>query len=549
MTRVFSIVFAFLLILTFAACSASETAASATVPPDNSPSNTAAVSSGESPSSSASSATPDPDATPIPTTAPDVAPTATPEPTTPASPAPSTVPVGIVKDSGVVIGQDVAFRKAPSTDSDVISRLSYGTYVQILKTNVDAQWHQVKYDGKTGYISRMYVSLDSSLDGYQLNYVATIVNCDSDVNVRSGPTTDSKIIGVAKKGAQLTIIPQDTLTEGWYQVEYNGQTAYVYAKYLDIEATVDDNQLSSLKVSGGSMYPSFTPKEYGYVVKATSSKVTITAKANDGVKVDVGGSGKGKATFDIPSAGMKTVRISVGGNIRYSVYISRNVLTIGTWNIKRGDNNMLMQGRLVYDQQPDIMGIQETFQNLKAGDIVDNLASLKTRGMSNALFSPTINYSGGGQFGIGLLSKYKLKNVKTYKLDSGSYEKRILQKAVVTIGDKTVSLYNTHFTYNTATVRAKQFKQVKAIIDKDPNKYKILTGDFNAAFSEFSVFGKGYTIINSKDTKYYDYSKHEMNYNEIDNIIVTSNIKVINSRMVVTKFSDHCPVFAYLILN
>ena len=35
----------------------------------------------------------------------------------------------------------------------------------------------------------------------------------------------------------------------------------------------------------------------------------------------------------------------------------------------------------------------------------------------------------------------------------------------------------------------------------------------------------------------------------LDNIIVSKNIKVANSRIVITSFSDHYPVFAYLILN
>lgn len=548
MFKIYATVSMLLIILLLAACSAATTQSQATVPPGG-----ASTDSGEPAPTESSDGVPvdDPAITPVPTTRPDDEPTPTPEtePTATPVPAASKVPVGIVKNSGVMIGDDVAFRKAPSTDSDVIARLKYGTYVQVLKTNVHSQWHQVKYDGKTGYVNRIFISLDASIDGYQPSYVATIVNCDEDVNVRSGPNSDSELLGTAKKGSELTIIPQDTLTEGWYQVDYKGQTGYVYAKYLDIAAKVNDTQLSGLKVSGGTMYPSFMPDNYGYVIKATSSSVTISAKANDGVAVDVGGSGKSKATFDIPSAGMKTIRVSVGGKIRYSIYISRNVLTVGTWNIKRGNGQMLRQGRLVYDQQPDIMGIQEAFQNLKANDIVDNLASLKTRNMPYNVLSPTLN-TGGGEFGNGLISRYKLRDVQTFKLDSGSYEKRLLQKAVVTINGNNVSIYNTHFTYNTAAIRAKQFKQVKKIMDDDPNKYKILTGDFNAGYKEFTaVFGKGYTIVNSPDTKYYDYEKNEIKYNEIDNIIVTSNIKVINSRIVVTRFSDHCPVFAYLTLE
>lgn len=495
--------------------------------------------------------------TSVPTVVPTVVPTTppetpTPEPSssataTPTSPS-SQVPAGIVKNSGEIIASDVAFRKGPNPDSEILGRLGRGTFVQILKTNVNAQWHQVKYNDKTGYVSRMYVCLDSSLDGYNLDFVGKIVNCNIDVNVRKEPSTDSEIIGVVKKGATLTIIPQDSYTKDWFQVEYEGQIGYIHADYLDITAKVEDTQLADMSVSGGKLFPSFSPNEYGYVVKATSSEVTIKVKANSGVKVSINGSSGSTFKITIPSAGMKTVRVSLNGTVRYSVYIARNVHTVGTWNIKRGDGHLLMQGRLVYDQQPDIMGIQEAFRNFKASSIIDNLASLKTKDMSNSAFSKTIGYSGGGEYGIGMLSKYKLSNFETFPLYSGKYEKRVLQRATVTIDGKKVSFYNTHFDQHSAAVREKQFAKVLEVMNSDKNKYKILTGDFNAKFAEFSVF-KNYTIINTNETKYYDYSKKPINYSEIDNIIVTKNIKVINTRLIVNSFSDHYPVFAYLIFN
>jgi Metal-dependent hydrolase len=453
-----------------------------------------------------------------------------------------------VRNSGRIIGTDVAFRREPNTDSAVICRVSQGTFVEILKTNVDAQWHQVKYNGETGYINRMYICLDSSMDGYTVDYVGTIVNCNQDVNVRGGPGTESEIIGVAQKGTTLSILPQDGYIEGWYMVEFEGRTAYISADYVDIDAVVKDNQLANLTVTGGTLYPSFLPDEYGYVIKATGASVTIKAKANSGVKIDINNSGKSSYTVEIPSAGMKTVRIALNGEIRYSLYISRNILTVGTWNIKRGNGELLMQGRLIYDQQPDIMGIQEAYQDLTADDIIDNLASLKTRDMSYNVLSPTINYSGGGQYGNGLISRYKLNNIETFPLNSGSYEKRILQKAVVTIDGKAVSIYNTHFSYNSAAIRREQFAKVLEIMDSDKNEYKILTGDFNAGFDEFSVF-RNYTVVNTEETVYYDYARNEIDYSALDNIIVTKNIKVVNSRIIITSFSDHYAVFAYLILD
>ncbi len=333
------------------------------------------------------------------------------------------------------------------------------------------------------------------------------------------------------------------------RIKYEGKTAYISADYVDIGAVAEDNQLSGLTVTGGSLYPSFTPNQYGYVIKAAGSSVTIKAKANDGVDVNVGKSGGSSYTIEIPDQGMKTVRIALNGETRYSLYItSRNILTVGTWNIKRGDGKLLNQGRLVYDQQPDIMGIQEAYQKLNADNIIDNLASLKTRSMPYNVISPTINYSNGGEYGNGLISRYKLSNIETFKLDSGGSEKRLLQKATVEIDGKTVSLYNTHFTPGSTSTRKKQFTQVLEIMDADKNKYKILTGDFNAGFKEFSVFGD-YTVVNTDETKYYDYSKNEIDYSAIDNIIVSKNIEVVNSRIIITKFSDHYPVFSYLILD
>jgi endonuclease/exonuclease/phosphatase family metal-dependent hydrolase/uncharacterized protein YraI len=439
-------------------------------------------------------------------------------------------------------------RKGPDANSELICKLAQGTYVQIIRTNVNAQWHEVKYNGQTGYINRIYICLDSSMDGYAVDFVGTIINCKENVNVRSGPSTDSKIIGVAQKDTKLTILPQDTYIAGWYVVKFEGQTGYISADYLDVNAVVGNNQLSDLAITGGTLYPSFSPNEYGYVIKATGSSVTINAKANSGVDIDINNSGKSSCTIQIPSAGMKTVRISLDGKIRYSLYISRELLTVGTWNIKRGDGKLLMQGRLVYDQQPDIMGIQEVYQKLNAKDIIDNLQSLKTKVMSYSALSPTINYPDGGKYGDGLLSRYKLSNVETFALDSGSYEKRLLQRAIAIIGGKTVSIYNTHFSYNSAAIREKQFAKVLAIMDADKNKYKILTGDFNAAYSEFSLF-KNYTVVNSDDIKYYDYNRNEIGYYSLDNIIVSKNIKVVNSRIIINSFSDHYMVLSYLILN
>lgn len=450
--------------------------------------------------------------------------------------------------TGVITGSSVAFRKEANIDSMVICRLDKGTNVKILSTNVNAEWDKVQYNGKTGYVNRMFVSWDQSLDEYNLSYNGTVINCKTNVNVRGTPSSTGNVLGAANKGDKLAVTDKN-YSSGWCQVTYKGKTGYVSSQYLDISAAVDDTKLSKLSISGGTISPGFSPFEYGYVVLATSSKVTISARANSGVKVDVNGTGKSSASVSISSGSMKTVRIAINGKVTYTVYISKGVLTYGTYNIKRGDGNLLMQGRLIYDQHPDIMGIQEVFRNYDTSNIIDNLASLRTSNMPYTYFAQTIKYSGGGQYGIGMLSHYKMSNIKIYPLDSGGYEDRILVKAQITINGKKVSIYNTHFTYQSAAVRVKQFAQVLSVMNADTTKYKILTGDFNAVESEFATYKKNYNVIINTSTKYYDYTGNTFDNFYMDNIIVTKNIKVVNSKIINVALSDHFPVFAYLILK
>lgn len=55
------------------------------------------------------------------------------------------------------------------------------------------------------------------------------------VNVRKGPSTDYEKIGGLNKGEQIQITGiADT---GWYQIQYNGETAYVASSYLIDEAS------------------------------------------------------------------------------------------------------------------------------------------------------------------------------------------------------------------------------------------------------------------------------------------------------------------------
>ncbi len=75
-----------------------------------------------------------------------------------------------------------------------------------------------------------------------------------------------------------------------------------------------------------------------------------------------------------------------------------------------------------------------------------------------------------------ILSKYELSEKKTNKLVS-CHENRSLDKAVVTINGIKISLYNTHYSYQSGCP-AKQMEHAASIMKNDPNPI-ILTGDTN----------------------------------------------------------------------
>ena len=61
---------------------------------------------------------------------------------------------------------------------------------------------------------------------------AVRVTADVGLNVRSQPSTDAEILGLAEYHTMLPLLVE-TATDGWYQVEYEGKTAYVFAEYAE----------------------------------------------------------------------------------------------------------------------------------------------------------------------------------------------------------------------------------------------------------------------------------------------------------------------------
>lgn len=133
------------------------------------------------------------------------------------SPAPADVDE---KDDTVTVAAEANVRSGPGTDHEILGLAKAGT--ELRRTGISGSWSRVIFNGSEGYI---YNSLLKTADaGGQLEERSGTLTVTEEANLREGPSTDDRIIAVAKVGTELTITGK---VNNWYRVEYEGSTAYI----------------------------------------------------------------------------------------------------------------------------------------------------------------------------------------------------------------------------------------------------------------------------------------------------------------------------------
>lgn len=129
----------------------------------------------------------------------------------------------------------VNIRESASLDSEILSRLSNGSTVEVLLDTGNG-WYKIYFNGKeNGYIMADYVSLEQGLSSSE-EYSATmqegeIVTEAERVNVRKSASLDSEILTQLSNGTTVEIL-RDT-GNGWYEVYFNGkEKGYVMDDYV-----------------------------------------------------------------------------------------------------------------------------------------------------------------------------------------------------------------------------------------------------------------------------------------------------------------------------
>ena len=205
--------------------------------------------------------------------------------------------------TGVVnVSSSLNVRSGASTSSKVIGSLSGNSKVTIV--GEEGEFYKIEYKGSHGYVAKEYIK-DVTGSSNNSNQVTTtpekpstpestqktgIVNVSSSLNVRSGASTSSKVIGSLSGNSKVTIVGEEG---AFYKIEYKGSHGYVAKEYIkDITGSSNNNQVTTTPEKPST--PEST-KKTGIV--NVSSSLNVRSGASTSSKVIGSLSGNSKVTI------------------------------------------------------------------------------------------------------------------------------------------------------------------------------------------------------------------------------------------------------------
>ena len=147
---------------------------------------------------------------------------------------------------GKIIANILNVRKQPNSDSKIVGKLHNGEIVDILKEY--SQWHKIDYKGTAAFVFKKLVDTNYEIEPEEEKIkpekeeepikkedepkkvkIKGKITANS-LNIREQFNSDSKIVGKFNKGEIITIIKK---YDKWYKIDYKGEDAYIYAKYVN----------------------------------------------------------------------------------------------------------------------------------------------------------------------------------------------------------------------------------------------------------------------------------------------------------------------------
>ena len=217
-------------------------------------------------------------------------------------------------------------RSEASLNSEVVGYLTNGCSVNILGENGD--WYNINYNGKSVYVSKEYVqvsggasnSSESSSQETRSGKSGQVVNVHSSLNVRSGASTSSSVIGSLSNGSKVTIVGE---SGSWYKINYGNTTGYVSKDYVQTSGESGSGSSSQETTSGKS----------GQVVNVHSS-LNVRSGASTSSSV-IGSLSNGSKVTIVGESG-SWYKINYGNT---TGYVSKEYVSLGSSVPNTGNNS------------------------------------------------------------------------------------------------------------------------------------------------------------------------------------------------------------------
>lgn len=129
---------------------------------------------------------------------------------------------------------------------------------------------------------------------------------------------------------------------------------------------------------------------------------------------------------------------------------------------------------------PDVVLLQEVDRNQPRSGGADQAAQLAKALDMGYVYAPMLGRRGGAQYGIATLTRLPFTSHRVMRLPRpGGTEQRGLLSLEITLGERTVSIHNTHLDHSSTAARTRQVTAITRALANDPYPV-VLGGDLNS---------------------------------------------------------------------
>ncbi len=230
-------------------------------------------------------------------------------------------------------------------------------------------------------------------------------------------------------------------------------------------------------------------------------------------------------------------------------------LRVMTFNLHhgRGDDGMIDLSRIartINGARPDLVALQEVDRHTSRSQQVDQLERLATETGMHAAFGKAIDFE-GGQYGVGVLSKFEITDSQTFPLPGGQdRERRVaLEVRLQAPGFPPFIFVCTHFDHHAGDEdRKAQAARIVELFGGGPS-WAIVAGDLNARPDSdvLKILGRRWRPVDADRLRPTAPARNPRS--KIDYILIeTDRPWIVNSSEVLPDraSSDHLPLVAEL---